>query len=57
MSEEVVITGVGLVSSLGLTLEETWKALLEGRSGIGPIRGFPAGGFPSTYGLRLGRSA
>ncbi|MEJ2325220.1 MAG: beta-ketoacyl synthase N-terminal-like domain-containing protein [Nitrospirota bacterium] len=53
MSEEVVITGVGLVSSLGLTLEETWKALLEGRSGIGPIRGFPAGGFTSTYAAQV----
>lgn len=44
-NDRVVITGVGLVSSLGLSLEETWNALVEGRTGIGPIKGFPAEGF------------
>ncbi|MBC7693781.1 MAG: beta-ketoacyl-ACP synthase II [Methylotenera sp.] len=33
----VVITGVGAVSPLGLTAQETWKNALEGRSGIGKI--------------------
>jgi nodulation protein E len=35
----VVITGVGIISSLGVTLEENWTALLEGRSGISPLSG------------------
>jgi 3-oxoacyl-[acyl-carrier-protein] synthase II len=45
MGETVVITGAGLVTSLGLSLDETWAALVEGRSGICPIEGFPADGF------------
>ncbi|HTZ74815.1 MAG TPA: beta-ketoacyl-[acyl-carrier-protein] synthase family protein [Candidatus Aquilonibacter sp.] len=34
----VVITGLGIISPLGLTLEENWKNLSEGRSAIGPIQ-------------------
>jgi 3-oxoacyl-[acyl-carrier-protein] synthase II len=45
MNENIVITGVGLVTSLGHSLDETWAALLEGRTGIRPIEGFPADGF------------
>lgn len=33
----VVITGAGLVSSLGLNRQETWSAVLGGRCGIGPL--------------------
>lgn len=36
----VVITGMGVISPVGNTLEEFWKALLEGRSGVGPITRF-----------------
>lgn len=35
----VVITGVGIISSLGVTLGENWAALREGRSGIAPLQG------------------
>jgi nodulation protein E len=35
----VAITGVGIISSLGVNLQENWSALREGRSGIGPIQG------------------
>jgi nodulation protein E len=33
----VVITGIGVVSPAGCTLEEFWRALVEGRSAIGPF--------------------
>ncbi len=43
----VVVTGVGAVTPLALTAEETWRGLLEGQSGIGPITQFDASPFPS----------
>ncbi len=46
MSRRVVVTGVGLVSPLGIGTEETWQALLEGRSGVAPITAFDASAFP-----------
>jgi len=41
----VVVTGVGLVSSVGIGTESTWSALLAGKSGIGPITQFDASSF------------
>jgi len=41
----IAITGVGAVCPLGLTAEETWQSMLEGRSGIGPITRFDASEF------------
>jgi 3-oxoacyl-[acyl-carrier-protein] synthase II len=38
----VVVTGVGLVSPLGIGTEANWEALLAGRSGIAPITRFDA---------------
>jgi 3-oxoacyl-[acyl-carrier-protein] synthase II len=40
MSRKVVITGIGLVTPLGLTTPATWEALLAGKSGIAPITRF-----------------
>ena len=39
------MTGIGLVSSVGIGTEETWNALCAGRSGIGPITHFDASEF------------
>ena len=42
MSRRVVVTGVGLVSPLGIGTEANWEALCAGQSGIGPITRFDA---------------
>jgi beta-ketoacyl-acyl-carrier-protein synthase II len=42
-----VVTGVGAVTPLGLTLDETWQRLLAGESGIGTITQFDASELPS----------
>ena len=45
----VVITGLGMISPLGVGNEATWQGLVEGRSGIGPITKFDA----SAYACRI----
>ncbi len=41
----VVVTGFGAISALGLSAEETWQNLVEGRSGVGPITFFDTSDF------------
>src|SRR3989304_8540125 len=42
----VVVTGLGVVSPVGLDVETFWQSLLSGRTGIGPITLFDASNFP-----------
>ena len=44
----VVVTGLGLVTPLGTGVEHTWKGIVEGRSGIGPITNFDTEGYACT---------
>lgn len=46
-ARRVVITGVGLVTPLGIGVEQNWQALMEGRSGIGPVTRFDVADFPT----------
>ena len=49
MTRRVVVTGVGAVTAVGHTAEETWRAMVDGRSGIGPITLFD----PEPYPVRI----
>jgi 3-oxoacyl-[acyl-carrier-protein] synthase II len=46
-TRRVAITGVGLVTPLGTGVEKNWQALMEGRSGTGPITRFDVSDFPT----------
>ena len=48
MKNRIVITGVGVVSPLGITRDETWQNLLSGKSGIDQISSFDSDGFATT---------
>lgn len=47
MKRRVVITGIGAVTPLGNTAEETWQALIAGKSGVGPLTRVDAEKFPA----------
>jgi 3-oxoacyl-[acyl-carrier-protein] synthase II len=51
-----VVTGVGVVTALGRDPETLWRALLEGRSAIGPIARFDVSGFPTRIAGELPES-
>ena len=48
-SREVVITGVGMVSPIGIGRAEFWSSMVEARSGVGPITHFDT----STWGVKF----
>ncbi len=41
----VVVTGLGLVTPVGIGVEESWSSITAGRSGIGPVTKFPVEGY------------
>jgi 3-oxoacyl-[acyl-carrier-protein] synthase II len=49
LARRVVVTGIGLVSALGVGTEETWQNLLAGKSGAATITHFDPTGFPVTF--------
>src|SRR6476659_10921100 len=48
-SRRVVVTGLGLISPVGNSVEEGWKNLLAGRSGIADITRFDASAFACRF--------
>ncbi len=53
MPRRVAVTGVGLVTALGVGTEKTWAGLMEGRSGVGRITRFDTTGFSTTIAAEL----
>lgn len=49
MKRRVVVTGMGLVTAVGKTTEDTWEALLAGRSGARPIERFDTTDFDVRF--------
>ena len=45
----VVVTGLGIISPLGNTRDESWAGAKEGKSGVGPITRFDASAFPTHF--------
>ncbi len=48
-ARRVVVTGLGMVSPIGNTVEDSWAALLAGESGAGPITRFDASGYSTRF--------
>jgi 3-oxoacyl-[acyl-carrier-protein] synthase II len=49
MKRRVVVTGLGAISPIGNDVATTWRSLLEGKSGAGPITKFDAAKFPVRF--------
>lgn len=47
MKRRVVVTGMGMVSPVGLTVEESWRNILAGKSGVSRIDGFDDTDYPT----------
>ncbi|WP_439649507.1 beta-ketoacyl-ACP synthase II [Halomonas alkalisoli] len=50
MARRVVVTGLGLVTPVGNTVDESWGNILAGKSGIAPIEHFDATSFNTRFG-------
>lgn len=53
MSNRVVITGLGVVSSLGMEVDKFWNNIVNGKSGISKIENFDTEEFPSKIGAEI----
>ena len=51
----VVVTGLGMVTPLACGVEETWRRLIDGQSGAGPITRFDASRLATTYACEIPR--
>jgi len=49
MSRRVVVTGLGMLTALGSSVEKTWAGILAGQSGIRPIDHFDASAFSTQF--------
>jgi 3-oxoacyl-[acyl-carrier-protein] synthase II len=47
MKQRVVVTGMGMVCPVGLSVQESWNNILSGKSGVGPVEGFDTTDYPT----------
>ena len=52
-SDRAFVTGVGVMSAIGTSVDEFWDNLLCGRSGVRPITGFSTAGFATSVGAQV----
>jgi len=57
VSRRVAITGIGLVTALGTTREETWRRMVAGECGVRPATVFDASGFRSRVAAEVDMTA
>lgn len=53
MKRRVVVTGQGVISPVGLNVDDFWTSLIEGKSGIGPITLFDTKDIPTKIGAQV----
>ncbi len=53
MNKRIVVTGIGVVSSIGIGKENFWEALIKGKSGISEISSFDTSGYPTHFGAEI----
>ncbi len=53
MARRVVVTGLGLITPVGNSVEETWSALMSGRSGVDYIKKFDTEKFPVKFAAEI----
>ncbi len=51
--KRIVITGIGVLSPIGLSKEELWESLVQGKSGAAPITYFDTEGFATRFACEL----
>lgn len=49
MRRRVVVTGLGVISPVGITVKDSWETILAGKSGIRKITAFDVSGFPCQF--------
>jgi 3-oxoacyl-[acyl-carrier-protein] synthase II len=49
----VVVTGLGALTPIGLTIDDFWKDLIAGKSGAGPVTYFDASGYDTRFACEL----
>ena len=50
---KVVITGMGMITPIGLTLEDNWQSLMAGKSGVGKITRFDPSRLSTQFGAEI----